>query len=456
MVLKHLGGQCIAAVEDLADPYTRFGPFGPRPATSEIREEKKHAIAWLEESLRLAPNHRPTYSLLLGAYNHWNQPDQAAAVARRLLGQFPDDFETLMFLAMHHYRREEAEPALESIQRARALKPLDQTAAHREWTVHILRARLLALKGRFDEGRAEFPAAERAWPEGSKGVLHQARLAAFELKAGASERAETLIADGLEHLPEATSFWLVLNIEANRYALPQDARRRFEARWTTALTKKVRSDAAGALASVLSSYMVGEIDYPGRAGHIKHVVDYLRRTTRIKYQAGPLKDVCLFLKLVPKERELYEKLLNRGLKLFPQQPLFHLLAGQLELDKGPFGGGDPWYARTHLEKALHLANASKDREDADLVPAIQRSLSVLKDLTSGPMDLPMPLPRGGPYAGRRGPASFQAALDAMSQMMGYVPDDSDFDDEDDDEFDEEPPTRSPSRRGGTRGKKKKK
>jgi tetratricopeptide (TPR) repeat protein len=458
MVLKHLGEQCIEVVEDLA--HSTMG-FGPPPATSEIREEKRHAIAWLEESVKLAPNHRPTYKLLLSAYSHWNQPEQAATAARRLLQQFPDDFDTLMFLAKHHYSREEPEPALETIQRARALKPLDQKAAHREWGVHILRARVLAIKGRFDEGRAEFAAAEHAWPEGSNGVLHQARLAVFELKAGESERAETLIADGLKHLPEATSFWLALNMEAIRYALPKDAQRRFETHWTSAMTKKIRSDTAGALASLMSSYLVGEIDYSGRAGHIKHVVDYLRRTTRIKYQANHLKEACLFLKLVPKERDLHEKLLNRGLKLFPDKPLYHFLAGELELEKGPFGGGDPWYARTHLEKALALANASKDRDDAELVPNIQQSLSLLKDLVSGPMGLPMPFPGpgsgSGPFSGRGGPASFRAAIDAMSRMMGYMPGDFDDDDDDDDwdednDFGEEPPPRSPARGG----KKKKK
>ena len=72
---------------------TGYVTVAERSVDPELREARKQAVACLEEGLRLAPAHRATYQTLLDAYRTWKQPEQATAVARRLVGQFPDDFE---------------------------------------------------------------------------------------------------------------------------------------------------------------------------------------------------------------------------------------------------------------------------------------------------------------------------------------------------------------------------
>lgn len=450
LVWKHLGKQFVDDVEVRAE--SSFGPFGPRPSDREVKDARHQAVACLEESLRLAPTHRDTYHALLDAYQEWDQPEPAAAVARRLLEKFPDDFETLMFLSEHHFRRDDPVPALEYAQRARALKPLDPAAAQHEWAVHVLMSRHLAFQGCWDEGRAEFAAAERAWPEWNQTFHFLARQAVFELKAGQADRAETLIAEAQEHLAEPTPLWLALLIEAIRYKLPKADRERFEARWTSALTKRRRTETAGALANLMTLFVKGDFDYPGRAEHLKQVADYLRRTTRLKYGPDDLGRVCLFLSLIPKERALSETMVKRGLKLFPESPVFLMLAGSMELEKGPFAG-NLTLARKHFEKALERVQASSDPNDAKLLPQIQESLSMLKDLTASPMGMPFGGFGGGPFPSRGGEPDFRDILDAMRGMMGFEPDD--FDDDDDDDEDDEPPPR-PFPRRPSPGRRRKK
>jgi tetratricopeptide (TPR) repeat protein len=426
LVLKHLGEEHVEEVEAMAD--SADSPFGPRPSERELRAERDRAVSCFEESLKLAPDHRPTYHALMGAHEEWNQPDDAATVARRLLERFPDDFGAVMFLTDYHFRRQEPDPALEYVQRARALKPLDEQAIANEWAVQVLRARDLALRGRWDEGRAAFEAAERLRPVESLGLHFRARRAVFELKAGQAERAEALIAEALQALPEATPLWLALLIESTRYKLPKPDCERFEARWLTALPKKVRSETAGTLAELMVAFVGGEVDYTGRAGHLKEVLGYLRRTTRIKYEHDDLARACTLLGLLPKEAVLFEKLVKRAIKLFPDSPLFLTLSGSLELKKGPFGGGNFRLARDQFEKALERAEASNDPQNVRLVPKIRESLSMLRDLSSSPMGLPFMGTGPGAFPGGPGTGGFHDLFGALSDMFGGEPDD-DFDDE---------------------------
>ncbi len=226
-------------------------------------------------------------------------------------------------------------------------------------------------------------------------------------------------------------------IEAIRYKLPKSERERFEARWTTALPKKVRSETAGALAELMVGFVGGENDYPGRAGHIKEVAGYLRRTTRIKYAHDDLAKVCSFLGLLPNETKWFEQLAKRGLKLYPDSPLFLMICGSIEMKRGPFGGGNFVLARTLLEKALKRVETSSDPKDTRFLPKIQECLSLLKDLTGSPMGLP--------FGGGAGMGEFQSFLDAFGDL---------FDQELDDDEDEDIPQRLPAPPKPAAGRKK--
>jgi tetratricopeptide (TPR) repeat protein len=469
LIWKRLGWGYLNHAQDVVeDPFR--GPA--KTLRQEAERLRAEAVACFNESLGLDPGNRSTHWALVQAQRARGRPEAAAAAARRLLEQFPDDFEALDFLVDHHFDREEPEPALDYVLRARKLKPLDDAVARDEWGVRVLRVRSLALQGRFDEGRAELAAAESTSPELSRSVHYQARRAIFELKAGQTERGEAMIADLQETLSEPTALWLALLIEATRYKLPQADRGRFDARWTNAQSRKVRSDTAGALADLMGPFVAGKVTYEGRETHVVQVLGYLRRTTRIKYRLNDLKEVCTFLKLFPKEQALYAKLLARGQKLFPKSPFFLVLAGDLEMSKGPLAARNLTRARESYEKALPLAQASTDPADKKLVPTIQQGLSMIKDMHSGPVGLPF-----GGFGGRSGPfpagpAGFARFVEEMARTLGVDPaqlDEDDFDDgdddadgdwffDDDDDVDDEPgrPRAFPARKPRSRKPKKRK
>ncbi|MEJ7637408.1 MAG: hypothetical protein WKF75_05285 [Singulisphaera sp.] len=156
------------------------------------------------------------------------------------------------------------------------------------------------------------------------------------------------------------------------------------------------------MAELMGSFVGGEIDYTGRTGHLKEVLGYLRRTTRIKYEHDDLARACSLLGLLPKEADLFEKLVKRGIKLFANSPLFLTLSGTLELKRGPFGGGNFRLARDQFEKALERAEASSDPQNVRLVPKIREPVDA-----EGPLLQPMGLPfmGTGPNALPGGPGT---------------------------------------------------
>ncbi len=441
LVLKHLGDERV--LESDAIPDSIHGLFTGSSDKKEADQHRRRAIKFFEESLALAPEHHPTYACLMGAYEDWERLDDAAVVARRLLARFPDDFDALMYLAGYHFDRQEPEPALECVRRARAIKPLDEGAAERECAIHILRARDLALKERWIEGRAEFVEAERLKPETRQWLHVRARRAIFELKAGQAETAQELITDACADLREPTPLWLALLIESIRYRLPQRERDQFEARWLKAVPGKARSETAGALADLMASFVSEKVDYPGRAGHIHQVVGYLRRATRIKYAHDDLAHVCLLLSALPDQVLLLGKMVNRGIKLFPDSPLFLMRAAAQELADMKGGQKGAGTAEARLRKAQQLAEATNTPENARILPVVREMLSLLEDTRSGLPGLPFAGFGGGPFGPGAGINGIEDLLDFFSEMMGGGP----FDDEG---FDDEPAPRRTRPKGAPR------
>jgi tetratricopeptide (TPR) repeat protein len=423
LVLTHQGREWAELAHEI-DPEDQ----GPRRRVDEeAMEARRTAVSLLEESLRLSPSHRATYQALMDVYESGGQPDKAAEVAERLVKALPDDFDTLEFLAEHHYNRDQPAKGLEFALRARKLKPLDQKILMDEWACRVALARHHALKGRFDEGRAELDNAAGLHPELARSTHFAARKACLEIKAGAAEAARGIIDEAIESLPEPTPLWLAMAIEARRFQLPKVEIDRYEAKWQTAASGKVRGETAGALADLLGSFVGGKIAYPGRDEHSKQVMDYLRRTTRIKYSSrDDLANACTFAVMVPNHGDLLEKLAKRGLKLFPDAPEFPMMLGGAEMEKGPFRA-DLAKVRKHFESALKLAQAeeSSNPKVAEMIPRIKDALSAVNDLFGGPM-MGLPFP-GGPKGGP--PASFLDAFEAMMEEMG----DDDFGPDDDDD-----------------------
>lgn len=441
LVLNYLGERHAREIDDSPDSFQELDRG--RSGKNKVDEDLTRATKLFEESLALAPEHRPTYRCLMEAYDVSRKPDHAAAVARRLLVKFPDDLDALMFLASRHFDRDEPDQALEYARRARAIKPLDENAAELEWSIHIMRARHLALKERWEDARAEFAEAERQKPQ-SRQLLHvRARRAILELKASQAETAQDLIHQAQKDLPDPAPLWLALLIESIRYNLPRHERDRFEAHWIIALAGKVRGETAGAMADLMTAFVESKIDYPGRADHIKRIVGYLGRTNRTKYAHDDLEDVCFLLSLLPDQALCLEKMVKRGIKLFPDSPLFLTRAGALEFTKMKVGKGNPRTAIAHLKKARQIAEASNTPENARLLPKIREILSMLEDMSPGMPGFPFPGFGGGPFSGS-GSRGLEDFFEFLGEMIGGDP----FDEDDDDFIDDEPGPRPPPRKTG--------
>ena len=101
-----------------------------------------------------------------------------------MVERFPENLEALLFLANHHVQRDEPLAARDFLFRARRLKPLDPEIKAMVRAVHLASARHHALAGRWEEGRAEFAAAENMAGLQRPSYRLLVHRAVLELKAG--------------------------------------------------------------------------------------------------------------------------------------------------------------------------------------------------------------------------------------------------------------------------------
>ena len=415
-VWRHIGE--ILAVEADARPASPFGFSSPG---KDLKKTRARARIALEHSLQLDLAQRATHALLVELHEKWQQPDEMAAAARRLLEAFPNDLETLNRLVRHHVGREEPEEVLSFVQRIRTLKPLSmEYAGHENWA-YLARARRHALAGRWEDGRADFSRAAVVSSHQAKDFRTFARQAAFEFKAGEPQRAEEHIREAGKLLAEPTALALSLSIEAARYQLPAGLTQRFQQDLRAALKKKVTGETAGELSKTLLAFQLSATSYAGQDEHIRDVVEYLRRTARIGYREQDLENVCGFLLTVPHETLLLEKLARRGLKSFPKSAVFPSIMADREFAKGPFEF-NLVQTRQYLERAV--ANAEARDVLGENVPDLRRRLSTLKDMEEM-------MSRMTPRFGKRGPTSLADVFGMLGSMVG-----DDGEDEYEDEYGE--------------------
>ena len=435
MVWNHMAGLQRDLAADLAEG---DGPFGMSPfhrplsghETAEIKRAKKQVIEYLNHSLELAPDHLPTYQLLVEVYRGWDDAANLEAAARRLLAKFPEDLDTLKLLAKQYTGKNEPVPALPLVQKARALKPLDESLRELEWTIRIGLARIHALAKRWEAGRDEFTAAEQLLPDCRNQYFYLARRIVFEAKASQGEKSDQYLEQARASLKDPTPLWLALLIESIRYQMTKANQKGYAQLWESELKNKCLSETAGEMASLMDGFLCAGVEYTGRAGHIKKVVAYLQRTTRLNYRRVDIERVCEFLAHVEDKVALLEKLVKLGIKQHPGSVFLNFRAGLLETGRGLFNFGGA-KARTYLETARKLAESSTEPKETALRPQIESALTLLNEMGSRTMGLPAfgDGPKGFPFPGPG---------DNFFEFF-----DDDFDDDDDDDDDSRP---SPSAR----------
>ena len=140
-------------------------------------------------------------------------------------------------------------------------------------------------------------------------------------------------------------------------------------------SKKVSSQTAGAITGYMGPYVQPEINYAHRDKHVDAVLDYLKRTSRIKYREMDLRSVCGFLNQLKDQEPLLRKMGVRGLKLFPKSPYFLHFAATVEMSKGPLRCNKK-LVRKQLETALSEAQINEE----SVVQRIKDSLLKLDDI----------------------------------------------------------------------------
>ncbi len=447
MVWNYMAGQHRDLAADFADDDGPFGFPALRATQStadlpEVKRARKSVIECLNQSLKLAPQHLPTYKMLVEAYRGWDDSANLESAAKRLLANFPDDLDTLKLLAKQYMDRDEPETALPLVQKARGLKPLDESLRELEWIIRVGLARMHALAKHWDAGRDEFTAAEQLLPHCRNQYSYLARRVIFEAKASQGENSDQFLEQARASLSEPTPLWLALLIESIRFCMTKATQKGYTQLWESELKKKCTSESAGEMASLMDAFLSAGIEYTGRAGHIKKVVAYLQRTTQLKYRCVDIERVCEFLGHIEDKATLFEKLVKLGVKQHPQSALLNFQAGLLETGRGPFNFGG-LTARNHLEKARKLAESSTDPKETALLPQIESALTLLNEMSSRSMAFPAfgNGPRGFPFPG------------PGDDFFDFF--DDDFDDDDDDDGDDSDPSPFPKPRVPRRPKKNK-
>ena len=450
LVWNHMAGLLRDEAADLSEP---DGPFGlprfaersSRSESPELKRVKQQLIDCLEQSLRLAPDHLPTYEHLVEVYRSWDDKPKLEAAARRLLEKFPDHLETLQRLAKHFIEQNDPTSSLPFVQRARALKPLDESLRELEWTIRIGMARNHALAQRWDAGRAEFDLAEQLLPDCRTRYTYLARRLIFELKASRPELSDRYLQQARASISAPGPLWLSILIESIRYATTAATQKGYAQLWDQELKKKFMSETAGEMASILDGYLRAGIEYTGRDGHVKKVVAYIRRGLRAKYRRIDIERISDFLSSAQEQTGLIEKIVKAGVKQHPDSILLNMQAGLLELGKGPFSGGIQ-RALAHLETARKLAESSTDPKSTAMLPRIRSALTLIKEMTSGRLPF-------GPFGGGPMGFPFPGSIDDFD-IFGLGDDDDDDEVFDDDDFDGDAPSGSPLPQPRAPGKSK--
>jgi tetratricopeptide (TPR) repeat protein len=409
-----------AGLDLLAGP--SGSPSGGRDDTQDdlADELRERAAEYFNRSIQITPDLAPAYRELAAAQQAWNQGDQAVQTFDRLLRHIPDDVDALLVVGRHELRHGDPLRGRELILQAHRLRPLDPRITGDAWAAQLMTARADAEAGRWEEGRQAFAAAERLDPRGERRMQRLARQAVFEWKAGRTEFAEQLADAARAAALEPAPALLLLAAEAARYKLPRGVRERFHKEWLKALKNRCTSSTAGQMAEQMASFLLSDVEYVGRAEHVRGVLDYVRRSSRVKYHPEDLRNVGQFLLAADQPDEL-AKVVRKGRKNFPEHPYFHLMAGELEVRKGPFGCNRRAAVRS-FGQALDLAENFDHLEATTWAEVARTRLTFLEQV-----GLPDPAAGPGPFGGRSVPSSpdeFVGMVAEMFERMGIDPDEA--------------------------------
>ncbi len=346
--------------------------------SEELEAAESIAIEHFNQCLELAPTYQPAYVSLAEFHTSRAQPHETAKIHERWLERMPNDPNVLCLLSTYHRDYNSPQKAREFAERAHHLKPLDKAIGDLLWETHVGSARLAARRCQFDQARDDLAAADRLRPDRKDDYDVLARQAVLEIKAGIPKAARRFIEQAQETLAEPTALWLVMTVEATQMELPNKEAWLYEKRWRTSLKRRCRSDTAGLLCRTLMPHLQASEPYENCDEHVKALLRYVRRCSRVKWHIEDLRSVCEFVD-VAQEYRILNKLVKRGLRNFPQAAYPHWFAARLEIAKGPIEY-DSRSALLHLQNTTRLASASSDPRDREVLDSAKQAETMLSDI----------------------------------------------------------------------------
>jgi tetratricopeptide (TPR) repeat protein len=344
-------------------PWLKDSPFRPRPLVPSAEK-------CFQKSLELNPKQLVTHEALFDYYARRKDERKAEHAGRRLLEHFPEHVPTLQALADLLGHRGDYAAALELLNRALKVNPLDRGLRDAISTAHLFHARSHAEAGRFDEARGEYQAA-LAYADGKGEASLFAKWAACEFKAGAAQRAKELLDQARAHSagPLVTGYSML--IESIRLKLPRHLKARFERDFKTGLEGTPDTREVVEVAQTAAIHHAAGVNYHGQKTHEKKVLGFVDKARSVRFSERQLEELARALLQLEAVRPL-RQFVHRGQAQFPRNPVFYLLEAESYYGKGPYGF-PAWKVKPLLTRAHALALELPAGEDQEqILESIQR------------------------------------------------------------------------------------
>jgi tetratricopeptide (TPR) repeat protein len=343
----------------------------PRRLRDSLGEQgalRPSAEQCFRRAVELAPDLLEAHTALFECYQRAKQVPKAKAAAQQLLKRFPDHVPTLRALGQLLAQDDEYAEALALYQRALGVSPLDPALRMRVVSSHLACARLHAVAKHFDLARKEIEAAARLEGETFPVVL-LVRSAAVELKAGAEERAEEILAQALQKADSEVLVAFLMLVDATRLKLPKNAKARFD-EWLAAGLRHAVPGATAAEVARTAVSLARAASYVGQKTHEKKALACVERAKKADFTESDLYDTCAALLHLDSVR-LARHFIKRGQSKFRSNPYFPYLEAISYFEHEGPDEVPYWKARPLLEKAERLARA---------LPPSERLRALLEDI----------------------------------------------------------------------------
>jgi hypothetical protein len=282
---------------------------------------KPSAQECLTRSLALAPDRHETHACLVHYYQDFGTPAEVEGAARRLLEHFPNHIDTLLTLGELRQKAGATAEGLDFIQRALKVNPLDRKLRERVVAAHLCHAGGERARGHYDEARRQYQAALAAC-DGKNSISVLCKWSAFEFKAGATEQAETLLAQAQSRQASRLALAFSMLIEAIRLKLPPQLKKRFDVEVKAGLKELPAAEDIVALVEILALNRGSGMGYHGQKAHEKLILAYAEKVGKTACSPEQFSSLCeRLLQIDPK---ILRKVADIARRKYAKRPEFVL------------------------------------------------------------------------------------------------------------------------------------